>query len=87
MRISLLQLRKIIKEVSDSTESGEGVGDKAVRAFLLDELLIDNDELTLTDIIEQSEGAGFDSSTVEETIDEMLASGEIIEEDGNLVLP
>ena len=87
MKISLSELRKIIKEAAASTASGEGVGDQAVRAFLLDELLVDNDELTLDDIIEQSEGAGFDSEVVEDTIEEMLSVGEIIDEDGVLVLP
>ena len=87
MKISLSELRKIIKEAVASTASGEGVGDQAVRAFLLDELLVDSDELTLDDIIEQSEGAGFDSEVVEDTIEEMLSAGEIIDEDGVLVLP
>tara|TARA_Y100001970_G_C14254249_1_gene874002 strand:- start:1923 stop:2174 length:252 start_codon:yes stop_codon:yes gene_type:complete len=83
MKISLSELRKIIKEAT----TGQGVGDQAVRAFLLDELLVDNDELTLDDIIEQSEGAGFDSEVIEDTIEEMLSAGEIIDEDGVLVLP
>jgi len=83
MKISLSELRKIIKEAT----TGQGVGDQAVRAFLLDELLVDNDELTLEDVIEQSEGAGFDSKTVEDTIEEMLSVGEIVDEEGILVLP
>jgi len=87
MKISLSELRKIIKEAAAATSSGDGVGDQAVRAFLLDELLVDNDELTLDDVIEQSEGAGFDSEIVEDTIEEMLSAGEIIDEDGVLVLP
>ena len=86
MKITRRQLRQIIREVSDATEAGEGVGTKAIRAFLIDELLVDNDELTLEDVLQQSEGAGFDSKEVEETIEELLNSGEIIDEDGILVL-
>ena len=83
MKISLSELRKIIKEAT----TGQGVGDQAVRAFLLDELLVDNDELTLEDVIEQSEGAGFDSKIVEDTIEEMLSVGEIVDEEGSFVFP
>jgi len=87
MRITRHQLRKIIQEASDAAEGAEGVGATAIRAFLIDELLVDNDELTLKDVLQQSEGAGFDSTEVEETIEELLDTGEIVDEDGMLVLP
>jgi hypothetical protein len=87
VRLSLSQLKRIIKEAAASSAQGAGVGDTAIRAFLLDELLIDNDELTMEDVIQQSEGAGFDSEEVEETIEEMLSTGEILDEDGILTLP
>lgn len=87
MRLSLSQLKRIIKEAAVSSAQGTGVGDSAIRAFLLDELLIDNDNLSLEDVIQQSEGAGFDSEEVEETIEEMISTGEILDEDGILILP
>jgi len=87
VRLSLSQLKRIIREVASTTAQADGVGNAAIRAFLLDELLVDNDDLTLEDVVQQSEGAGFDSKEVEETIEEMISTGEILDEDGILVLP
>jgi|TARA_R110002060_G_scaffold30969_3_gene41562 hypothetical protein len=87
VRLSLSQLKRIIREAASTTAQADGVGNAAIRAFLLDELLVDNDDLTLEDVVQQSEGAGFDSKEVEETIEEMISTGEILDEDGILVLP
>lgn len=87
MKITRRQLRKIIKEVSSVAANDEGIGDKAIRNWLLDELLVDPKGLTLEDVLQQSEGAGFESEITESAIEEMIAAKEIIEKDGKLVVP
>jgi hypothetical protein len=85
VRISLSQLRRIIKEASDIAQGNDGVGSSAIRSFLLGDLLKDNG-LSIEDVIEQAEGAGFESENVEDTIEEMVGTGELIDEDGILAV-
>tara|TARA_B100000519_G_scaffold203338_1_gene225722 strand:+ start:5223 stop:5486 length:264 start_codon:yes stop_codon:yes gene_type:complete len=79
MKVTRRQLRKLIKEVLLLEQLDDGTGDSAIRAFIVDELLADEDELTREDIIQQAEGAGFDSKEVEEVLDVLLET-EVLEE-------
>ncbi|HIK66554.1 MAG TPA: hypothetical protein EYF95_01130 [Flavobacteriales bacterium] len=86
MRITRRHLRKIIKETLLLEQDVEGAGTAAVEAFILNDLLEENEEMTLEDILEQSDGAGFDSKEAEEVIAELLDSGQIVDEDGTITL-
>ena len=86
MKITRRQLRQIIKEVSDTVANSEGVGDKAIRTWLMDDLLEKNGEMEREEVLKQAEGAGFESELVEETIDEMIAAGELIDDNDKLEL-
>jgi hypothetical protein len=87
VQITRSQLRKIIREVAASSANASGVGDNAIRSWLIDELLVDNSELTLSDILQQAEGAGFESEVTEDTIEDMIAAKEIVEKGDKLVIP
>jgi DNA replicative helicase MCM subunit Mcm2 (Cdc46/Mcm family) len=86
MRITRQHLRKIIKETLLLEQDAEGTGTAAVEAFILNDLLEENEEMILEDIIEQSEGAGFDSKEAEEVIAKLLDTGQIVDEDGTITL-
>ena len=79
MKITRRQLRKIIQEAILREQADDGTGDTAIRAFVVDELLATGDDLTREDIIQQAEGAGFDSKEVEEVLD-MLLETDVLEE-------
>lgn len=79
MIITQKQLRKLIKEILILEQEGDGTGDTAIQSFIVDELLATGDDLTREDIIQQAEGAGFDSKEVEEVLDVLLET-EVLEE-------
>lgn len=79
MKVTRRQLRKLIKEVLLFEQLDDGTGESAIRAFIVDELLADESDLTREDIIQQAEGAGFDSKEVEEVLDVLLET-EVLEE-------
>lgn len=84
MRITRRKLREIIKETLLLEQ--EGVGSGAIEAFILNDLLEENEEMPLEDILEQSEGAGFDSKEVEEVVAILLDTGQLVDEDGAISL-
>ncbi len=79
MKVTRRQLRKLIKEVLLFEQLDDGTGESAIRAFIVDELLADEADLTREDIVQQAEGAGFDSKEVEEVLDVLLET-EVLEE-------
>ena len=79
MKITRQRLRKLIREAIISEQVDDGTGESAVRAFIVDELLANNDKLTKEDIVQQSEGAGFDSAEVEEILVQLIET-EVLEE-------
>jgi len=84
VRITRRKLREIIKETLLLEQ--EGVGSGAIEAFILNDLLEENEEMPLEDILEQSEGAGFDSKEVEEVVAILLDTGQLVDEDGAISL-
>ena len=89
MIITRDQIRALIKEVllhEQTSDVGDGTGNKAVQAFIMDELLIQDEEFTMEDIIQQAEGAGFDSKEVEEVLDTLLDTDVIKEEEEIIVV-
>ena len=84
MKLTRRKLREIIKETLLLEQ--EGVGSDAVQAFILNDLLEEGEEMTLEDILEQSEGAGFDSKEAEEVVAELLDTGQLVDEDGVITL-
>ena len=79
MKVTQSQLRAIIREAIILEQADDGSGESAIRAFIVDELLASNDEMTREDVIQQSEGAGFESKEVEEVLDALLET-EVLEE-------
>lgn len=87
MRITRRQLRRIICELSDAEANAQGIGPEAIKAYILDELLPKEKKLSMKDLIQQSEGAGFESEDIQQAIDELVESGEVLDEEGTLELP
>ncbi len=87
MIITRDQIRALIKEVllHEQTGDGDGTGDKAIQAFIVDELLAQDEELTREDVVQQAEGAGFDSKEVEEVLD-MLLDTEVAKEEEEIIV-
>jgi hypothetical protein len=87
MIITRDQIRVLIKEVllHEQVADDTGTGNKAVQAFIVDELLAQDEELTREDVIQQAEGAGFDSKEVEEVLD-MLLDTEVIKEEEEIIV-
>jgi hypothetical protein len=86
MRMTRDHLRKIIKETLLLEQEYDGVGDSAIEAFILNDLLEENEEMPLEDILEQSDGAGFDSKEAEEIVTKLLDTGRLVDKDGNIAL-
>jgi len=86
MKVTRRQLREIILEVIMREQTGDGTEDSAVRAFIVDELLATGEDLTREDIIQQAEGAGFDSKEVEEVLEVLLETEVIAEEEEFIVV-
>ena len=82
MRLTRRQLRSIIKETLLLEQTGEGVGGDAIQSFIVNDLLAKEKEMKLEDILEQSEGAGFDSKEAEEVVAELLDTGVLVDEGG-----
>ena len=87
MRLTRRQLRSIIKETLLLEQEEQAAGNDPVRSFILNDLMVANEEMSLRDVLEQSEGAGFDSKEAEEVIAELIDTGQLLDEDGVLTLP
>ena len=83
MKISRTQLRKLVREalLLEQDDVIENIKD-----FIVDDILDSADAMSIEDVIEQGEGAGFESEEIEEALEELVADGIIVDKDGEVSL-
>ena len=86
MKITRRQIRRLISEILLVEEMGDGTGEKAIQAFIVDELLVQDEDFTREDVLQQAEGAGFDSKEVEEALDLLIDTEVLAEEEEFIVV-
>lgn len=88
MKVTHKQLRTLISEILllEIEDDGTGTGEKAIQSFIVDELLATGKDFTREDIIQQAEGAGFESEEIDEVIDSLLDTEVVKEEEEFIVV-
>ena len=83
VKLSRRQLRSIIREAllneQDEIEA-------SIATFITDDIFVDEDELNIDDVIEQSVGSGYEKDKTQEVIDRLLDDGVLKDDSGTLSL-
>tara|TARA_A100001011_G_scaffold388470_1_gene468129 strand:- start:1675 stop:1938 length:264 start_codon:yes stop_codon:yes gene_type:complete len=85
MKVSKSQLLSIIKEALLFEQNDREIA--VIEQYISDELLPEkNDELTKVDVIEQGEGAGYESEDIESAIESLEGQGIIEVGDDDVIV-